>query len=269
MGRKEKLMIRSNETRKLRGRSFVRCVVLLSTLAALLAAPLAMAGDRAFLGITSRSLSGRDARNLNLDRRDGALVQQVYSGTAADEGGLKKGDVIIEFDGERVFDDNDLGDMIRDHDAGDDVAIAILRAGKEKTMQVTLGSRDTWSEGQGLLSLAYAPFVPNSGSWIWGNRNRPQIGVNVMDLNSQLADYFEVSDQRGVLVTRVIRSSPAGEAGIQAGDVIVEVAGERVMQSGDIGDALEGRSGETVEVQVIRNGSRREFQLELDGKDND
>jgi len=269
MGRKEKLMIRSNETRKLRGRSFVRCVVLLSTLAALLAAPLAMARDRAFLGITSRSLSGRDARNLNLDRRDGALVQQVYSGTAADEGGLKKDDVIIEFDGERVFDDNDLGDMIRDHDAGDDVSIAILRAGKEKTLQVTLGSRDTWSEGQGLMSLAYAPFVSNSGSWIWGNRNRPQIGVNVMDLNSQLADYFEVSDQRGVLVTRVIRSSPAGQAGIQAGDVIVEVAGERVMQSGDIGDALEGRSGETVEVQVIRNGSRREFQLELDGKEND
>ena len=88
-----------------------------------------------------------------------------------------------------------------------------------------------------------------------------------MDLNSQLAEYFEVSDERGVLVTRVIRKSPAEEAGIKAGDVIVRAGGERVVQTGDISNALEGRWGERVEMEVVRNGSRREITVNLDAKD--
>ena len=261
-------MIRSNDATTQPRRSFVRRAVLLAALAALLAAPLAMARDRAFLGITSRSLSGRDARNLDMDRRDGALIQQVYNDTAADEAGLKKGDVIIEFDGERVFDDSDLGEMIRDHDAGDKVAIGIIRDGKEKTLDATLGSLDDWREDDGALSFS-VPSVIGTGSWGWGVNRRPQIGVNVMDLNSQLAEYFHVSDERGVLVTRVIRRSPADKAGIKAGDVIVSAGGERVMQTGDISDALEGQWGEIVEVQVIRDGSRREFKVDLDDEDDD
>ncbi len=257
-------MIRSNDATTQPRRSFVRRAVLLAALAALLAAPLAMARDRAFLGITSRSLSGRDARNLDMDRRDGALIQQVYHDTAAEEAGLKKGDVIIEFDGERVFDDDDLGEMIRDHDAGDKVSIGIIRDGKEKTLDATLGSLDDWREDDGALSFS-APMPPivGSGSWGWGVNRRPQIGVNVMDLNSQLAEYFNVSDERGVLVTRVTRRSPAEKAGIQAGDVIIRAAGERVVQSGDISNALEGRWGESIDVEVIRNGSRREFKVDL------
>ncbi len=255
-------MVHSNDVTTQPRRSFVRRAVLLAALAALLAAPLAMARDRAFLGITSRSLTGRDARNLDMDRRDGALIQHVYRDTAADEAGLKKGDVIIEFDGERVFDDSDLGEMIRDHDAGDKVSIGILRDGKEKTLDATLGSLDDWREDDGALSFS-VPSVVGSGSWGWGVNRRPQIGVNVMDLNSQLAEYFDASDERGVLVTRVIRRSPADRAGIKAGDVIVSAAGERVVQTGDISNALEGRWGESIDVEVIRNGSRREFKVDL------
>ena len=258
-------MIRSNDATAQPRRSFVRRAVLLAALAALLAAPLAMARDRAFLGITSRSLTGRDARNLDLDRRDGALIQQVYNDTAADEAGLKKGDVIIEFDGERVFDNNDLGEMIRDHDADDKVSIGIIRDGKEKTLHATLGSLDGWRD-DGALSFS-VPSVVGSGSWGWGVNRRPQIGVNVMDLNSQLAEYFHVSEERGVLVTRVMRRSPADKAGIKAGDVIVSAGGERVMQTGDISNALEGRWGESIDVEVIRNGSRRELKVDLDNKD--
>jgi serine protease Do len=245
-------------------RSLVLRVFLLATLAAMLAAPLAMARDRAFLGITSRSLTGRDARNLELDRRDGALIQTVYDDTAADKAGLRKNDVIIEFDGEKVFDDDDLGDMIRDHDAGDKVEIVILRDGKQKTLDATLGSNDDWTEGQFRFT---APSVA-VGSFFSQDR-RPQLGVNVMDLNSQLAEYFNVSDERGVLVTRVVRRSPADEAGIQAGDVIVRAGGERVVQTGDISNALEGRWGERIQVEVVRNGSRREIAVSLDDEDDD
>lgn len=257
-----------------RRRLSIAATLALTALAALMVVPEAMARDRAFLGISSRSLSGRDARNLDLDRRDGALIERVYHDTAADEAGLKKGDVIVEFDGERVFDDSDLGDMIRDHDSGDEVTIEIIRDGKRKTLQATLGSQEdrTFSGvlsglGQGIFSDpdSDAPMAFSFGS-TW---RRPQLGVNIMELNSQLAEYFEVEDQRGVLVTRVARRSAAADAGIEAGDVIVEVAGERVVRSGDISDALEGRWGEDVVVEVVRKGSRREITVELGDKDDD
>jgi len=261
-------MIRSNHATTQPRRALLGRVVLLAVLAGMLAAPLAMARERAFLGITSRSLTGRDARNLDLERRDGALIQRVYSDTAADEAGLEKGDVIVEFDGERVFDDNDLGEMIRDHDAGEKVSIGIIRDGKEKTLQAILGSHDDWMEEEGLLDFV-APSVAGSGIWSWSDHRRPQIGVNVMDLNSQLAEYFGVSDERGVLVTRVIRRSPADGAGIKAGDVIVGAAGERVVQTGDISDALEGRWGDTVELEVVRDGSRRQLKVNLEDEDDE
>jgi len=257
-------MSRSNRTPVTR--SLPSRALLLAVLAAALAAPLAMARERAFLGITSRSLSGRDARTLELDQRDGALIQTVYDDTAADKAGLKKNDVIIRFDGEKVYDDSDLGEMIRDHDAGDKVEIVIIRDGSEKTLHATLGSSEDWTEGQ---FVSVAPLPPMPSVSFFGDQRRPQLGVNIMDLNSQLAEYFGVGEERGVLVTRVIRKSPADEAGIKAGDVIIRAAGERVVQSGDIGNALEGRWGERVQVEVVRNGSRREVAVSLDDEQDD
>lgn len=260
-------------TNTARRRFSIVATLALTALAVLMIVPEAKARDRAFLGISSRSLTGRDARNLDLDRRDGALIERVHHDTAADEAGLKKGDVIMEFDGERVFDDSDLGDMIRDHDPGDEVTIGILRDGKRKTLEATLGSQEDSSFS---VWGSLAPSLYSSGGdgpsvafSFGGNWRRPQLGVSIMELNSQLAEYFEVEDLRGVLITRVSRRSAAEKGGIQAGDVIVEVAGARVVKSGDIRDALEGRWGETVSVEVVRKGSRRELTVDLGDEDDD
>jgi serine protease Do len=238
--------------------------LVLVVLATLLAAPVVEAREKAFLGVTSRSLSGSDARRLDLDQRDGALIQAVYDDTAADEAGLRKGDVVIEFDGEKVFDDDDLGDMIRDHEPGDKVSIEIIRKGRSMTLEATLGSHDDFVPMSG-FTYSTAPTVSSFFSGHWPSR--PQLGVHIMDLNSQLAEFFEVEDERGVLVTRVVRRTPAAEAGLRAGDVVVEVNGERVVKSGDISDALEGMWGESVDVEIVRKGDRRTLTVELDDED--
>jgi serine protease Do len=259
-------MTRSMQDLPLRPRCLpIRRIVILTFLAAFLAAPLAMAKEKAFLGVTSRNLTGRDVRKLALDSRDGALITQVYDNTAADDAGLRKGDVILRFDGEDVFDDDDLGEMIRDHSAGDDVTLNIIRDGKRMRLEATLGSSGDWRGAFGGLSV----FSSGDGNYSYtvGGNWRPQLGVHIMELNSQLAEYFEVEDQRGVLVTRVVRRSPAEEGGLQAGDVIVRVAGDRVVGQGDISDALEGRWGDSVEVEVVRKGSRRELTVELEDRD--
>ena len=243
-------------------------ILALAALATVLAAPAALAHkDVAFLGISSRDVTSKDARRLDLESRDGVIITMVYDDTAADEAGLRRGDVVLRFDGERVLDDQDITDQIRDHEPGDTVTIEIIRKGESMKLEATLGAHDEWG---GLAAIAPSAVWSSGGSsfsYVSGWHGRPELGVHIMELNSQLAEYFGAEDDRGVLVTRVLRRSPAEDAGIRAGDVIVRVAGDRVVRSGDISDALEGRWGEDVTVEVIRNGSRKELEVMLDEED--
>jgi hypothetical protein len=85
-----------------------------------------------------------------------------------------------------------------------------------------------------------------------------------MELGDQLAAYFDVAADRGVLVTEVIEDSPAEKAGLQAGDVILGVAGDDVASPSDIRRAVRGHEpGETVEVRVKRRGAERLFPVTL------
>jgi serine protease Do len=233
-------------------------ILTLALLLGLMATPAALAKDGAFLGISSHSVSGDDARRYDLDSRDGAIIDQVYENTAAERAGLQRRDIILTFDGEKVYDDTDLTHMIRDRPAGDTVSLGIVRKGKPMTLSATLGNHDEWDdEDAGFSGLIRSVFGGD-------HHGTPTLGVHVMELNAQLAEYFEVGDEVGILVTQVVRRSPAETAGIAAGDVIVRVAGSRVLRSGEIGDSLEGREGETVTVDVIRKGSRREISVQLE-----
>lgn len=228
--------------------------------ALLLACPALAVADHAFLGITSRSVTGEDARERGLDSRDGAIVQKVYRGTAAEKAGLKRDDIIVELGGEKVFDDQELTDMIRSHDVGESVSIGILRDGKPMTLKATLGSASDFQEdGDG------GGWVSALESFLGGRHgDGPTLGVHVMELNSQLAEYFEVQENRGLLVTQVMRRTPAEAAGIRAGDVVTRVGGSRIYGSGDITDALAERWGEPVTVEVVRKGKPLEIQVKLE-----
>ena len=70
------------------------------------------------------------------------ILSTVYSGTAADAAGLKAGDILLTFGGEKIFDDRDLTDMIHDRDPGDRVSITLMRDGENMTVDAVLGTRD-------------------------------------------------------------------------------------------------------------------------------
>ncbi|MGD8377904.1 MAG: PDZ domain-containing protein [Acidobacteriota bacterium] len=214
--------------------------------------------DTAFLGISSRGVRGEDARELGLASADGALIERVYDGTAAESAGLRRDDILIEFAGETVFDDDDLTRLIRSQRPGDSVEMVVLRDGERLTLHAELGSRADYEDA------APSGWAAALESFFGGGRDHPRLGVHVMELNAQLAEYFEVSDQRGVLITQVVRRSPAEEAGIHAGDVVTRVAGSRVYGTGDISDALEGRAGELVTVSLVRKGRPMELQVQLE-----
>lgn len=94
--------------------------------------------------------------------------------------------------------------------------------------------------------------------------NGGYLGVETMSLGDQLAEYFQVPDGRGALVTRVMKDTPAEKAGLEAGDVIVAVDGKDVDDSGDLrGRIRDHEPGDSVKIDVIRKGESRTLNATL------
>jgi len=94
-----------------------------------------------------------------------------------------------------------------------------------------------------------------------------KLGISYQEISGQLAEYFEVSEGRGVLVTEVQEDGPAFEAGVKAGDVILALAGEEVEDGRDLRRALRGADpGTEVSVTLQRDGKRLDLKLKLGGE---
>jgi C-terminal processing protease CtpA/Prc len=100
---------------------------------------------------------------------------------------------------------------------------------------------------------------PNLFTMNFGASRR--IGVSTSRLTKQLAEYFGVDEERGVLVSSVAENSPAARAGIRAGDVITEVDGERIRQSNDISRAISRKKDGEINVTIVRDKKRRTIRL--------
>lgn len=225
---------------------------------------MAQHGDSAFLGISSRSLSGEEARDAGLPSRDGALLETVYEGTAADRAGLREGDILLKFGNQKIYDDRDLTDMIHRRQPGDAVAITLVRNDEEMTVNTKLGSRRDFDSSKGPTD-GWSRFWDGVGE-IFGHDSGdgPRLGVHVEELGEQMADYFGVDKRGGILLTHIVADSPAEEANLMAGDVVVSIDGSKIRRSGDISRALRGKFGETVEVTVVRRGERTGISVMLE-----
>jgi membrane-associated protease RseP (regulator of RpoE activity) len=97
----------------------------------------------------------------------------------------------------------------------------------------------------------------------WQDFRRPMLGVSVSETTPELRRHLGGDDDAGVLVSKVHEDSPAEDAGIRVGDLIVAVDGEPVARSGEIRRALRDRAGETVRVDVVRDGSSVSLSVSL------
>jgi S1-C subfamily serine protease len=100
--------------------------------------------DQAFLGVSSTDVDGlADAvrERFNVDGDSGAFVSEIVPGSAADDGGLEVGDVIVEIDGKAVATSSDVRDQVVAHEPGDTISVGIRRDGEEREIEVTLGRR--------------------------------------------------------------------------------------------------------------------------------
>ena len=165
---------------------------------------------RGFVGITDREGSAKVTKDIQeaweLPSTDGVLVNEVISGSPAEKSGLENGDVITTLDGAKVKDFNDFLLKIGNHSPGDTVKLGIIRDKKERTITLTLADFDDF---QDIAS------VGDAHSWR---------GINVVDLDDQMAQKYNLSGiESGVVIISIDENSPAAEANLSEGDVIIEI----------------------------------------------
>jgi serine protease Do len=205
---------------------------------------------RGYLGVTVTNVDQDTASAFGLADRRGALVQEVEPDHAADKGGIRHGDVVLEVDGDPVEDTRDLIDTISATPPGTKVKLNVVRDGRPMTLTVELEER--LREGEQVAREEDAPDEDEAST---------RVGVTVSDLTARLRQYYGVEDDMdGVVITRVRAVSPAGEEGLREGDVITEANGRSISSSDDLLTAIDAvEDGGYLRLYVFRPRFDRSF----------
>jgi S1-C subfamily serine protease len=222
-----------------------------------------------WLGVYVQEITNEIKEAMNLKSEQGVLVRDVVEDSPADEAGIKKGDVILVFNQEKVDDPEHLISLVRKTSPGDKVELVIVRDGKEKTLTITTGGTPETKLRKPEILKFKSPKVklPKIKPEIYKfcTSSGVRIGVRIEDLTEQLGDYFGVKDGEGALITEVDEEGPAYEAGLKAGDVIVEVDEEKIEDTEDLISAISGKEEkDKVEIKVIRDQKPQSFTVEVE-----
>jgi serine protease Do len=213
-----------------------------------------------YLGIGAVEVTPERARALNLKDDRGVEVAHLEDDSPAAKAGIKQGDVVLEYNGEKVEGVDQLIRLVRETPPGRPVAMVVWRNGATENVTVTVGARKNTiiETPSGPVAVPPMPAIPPippieiprfEMSW-----QSPLIGIEGESLapQGQLADFFGVKD--GVLVKSVIKDSPAEKAGLKAGDVIVKVDNSKVTTPREITSVLRSNRGKNnFTLTVVRN----------------
>ncbi|MDX1296122.1 MAG: PDZ domain-containing protein, partial [Sulfurimonadaceae bacterium] len=188
--------------------------------------------ERGYLGVSIDNLNKSMRKMYKNDK--GALITDVMPDTAAEKSGLKRGDLIIEVDGDTISDRTSLQNTIGMHAPGTKVTITFERDGKVMSLKITLGSLKEAAQARSSQQLE---------------------GIEMTDLTEDVRYRFRVpSNVEGVLITSVQADSEASEQGLKPGDVIIQVEQYVVTDLQEISKALEVYKGDYKRVYVNRGG---------------
>jgi membrane-associated protease RseP (regulator of RpoE activity) len=226
----------------------------------------------AWLGVTLKDVTADKARDLKLPGEYGALVESVDADSAAAKAGLQKGDVIVEFAGERVQSEAQLRRLIRETPAGRTVSLQVIRDGQARALTAKLQSRTNhYNFDIQVPEIHIPPINPQIFDYRGFNfqfgAGRPSLGISGDELTTQLASYFGVKQGKGVLVREVVVGSVAEKAGLKAGDVIVAVDGKSVATVTELRQALEikpSKEERKVNLTVVRDRHELTVPVELE-----
>jgi serine protease Do len=203
--------------------------------------------DRGWLGVQFQEIDEALAKSFGMDEPKGGLVGDVIPGSPAEKAGLKRGDIILSFDGKNVKKSSDLPGIVASTDVGKTVKMEIMRDGKKQTLDVTLGKQQI-DESKGPKGAAETEKE---------EAKKPDIaGLVVRGLTPEEAHELGATPGKGILITRVEPGSSAEDAGIRSGDLLLEVGGKPITSAQDYQKVASGlKKGDVVRFLIRRGNS--------------
>lgn len=204
---------------------------------------------RGMLGINIQNITEDTAKALELNETTGILVSNVRSGSAADKAGIKRGDIITAINGEKIEDSNVLRNKVAGTLPGTTIRLTVIRDGSPTELTATL---DEFSASD---SKAPGPGGNNNNDGSQPENQGGKLGVTLEPVTPQIARRLGLeSESEGMVVTDVDQSGPAAEAGIDEGDVILEINRRPVNSAADVSSALSGLGDRPVLLLISRKG---------------
>jgi serine protease Do len=196
---------------------------------------------RGMMGVQVQNVTPELAKSFGLSEPKGALVAEVNHDSPAEKAGIHRGDIIVEFNGHPIHEMNELPRIVAGTAPGSKATVKVLRKGKEKTLNITI--TQLTEERQ------------TSKATEEGDKEAP-LGLVVKNITPNLAKRYRLRDNKGALVVGVEQGSPASDAGIRPGDIVLEVDGQVVSSTSEFHKA----------VTKLKKGSYARFLVKRQGR---
>ena len=192
---------------------------------------------RGYLGIYLQDIDGNLARGLNVRQGSGVYVSEVIPDSPASRGGIQDGDIITEFDGDKMTKSADLFNKVATTKVGKQVTVKYLRDGRERSAKVTIEARMEDAE-----EIPSGRSLPNRGQ---SNNSRSWMGLDVSDITPEISQRLQIrNNERGVVVLNISQSSKAYQSGLRAGDVIKAINGRTISNISDYNNFVKSYGNE-------------------------
>jgi serine protease Do len=195
-----------------------------------------MLSGATYLGFNLCEIPSDRARELKLKEAYGVEITRVEDGSPAEKAGLKSGDVVLEYSGQRVEGMEQFGRLVRETPSGRDVKLLISRNGATQSITATVQTRKLKTMATVMPNFDMPEVRMPDMPQVFTTWRNPVLGLEAEALGPQLAAYFGVKD--GVLVRSVAKDTAAEKAGIKAGDVITKVAESSVTTPNELVSAV-------------------------------
>jgi Do/DeqQ family serine protease len=197
---------------------------------------------RGWLGVVIQDLTPELAAGFGVAPRSGVLVSEVMNGAPAEAAGIKAGDIIVQFDGAPMKEVTELQKRVAGVPPGRATPVTVIRDGKQTPLTVTLSEQ------------------PGEEAAVTPQPKEQTLGLTVEPITPETAGRFKLSGRAGIVVTEVAVGSSGEQAGIRAGDAILELARQPVSDVEGFRRIMAGlKPGEAVPVYIQRGGGRNEY----------
>jgi serine protease Do len=248
----------------------------------------AVRGAQGYLGVDLRDVGDDQVAPLKLKEPRGAEIVLVDHDAPAGKAGLREHDVVLQMNGQAIEGEEQLRRMLHGSPPGKTIVLVISRDGQQMTVTAQMATnredveRRAWEqhltvpEPQDLPAPPDSGFAPGPAAPPPPVRGNSFIGTILMSpsytgamlepMSTQLAQFFGASSGTGLLVRSVAENSPAAQAGMHAGDVVVRANAQRVASTGDWSKAIKNSRGRPLTIVVLRDKKEQTLTLTPDSR---